>query len=189
MLNNWPVPACSVCDDLQRVRTNNYHSGSSACPACSDPGKRADMEVKAFQKNYAPPGIDVNDLQPKEYEFYAAMVAQGVNGLQALRWIEGQRYEPIGDAEFLKEIAKQLKPETVDLLRKEHRAWKASRNTPSSSSGHPPIMPIAPSATPSSGPRSMTEPSSKTTTTPLQKPLFRSSPLPETMPATKSDEA
>lgn len=64
-------------------------------------------EVSRLRAN--PPVLKLADLTEKEAALYRDWRAEGYHEFDCLRWIEGQRYEPIRDAEFLKDAREQFR--------------------------------------------------------------------------------
>jgi hypothetical protein len=104
------IVACRTCGDHKRVQA--VHE-SIPCPECKDwpKEKRDDLMRAATRAHAEKPSISETDLSDQE----AALVAEwgvlhpGVHRLTLLTWIEGRRYDPAKDPEFLAEARKRFK--------------------------------------------------------------------------------
>jgi hypothetical protein len=131
-MNPYARPlACAVCNDIRRVtkRIEARENDIVPCPRCGNfnAEEYERFRMDAWVKDQKPPEISELDLNEKEFVVYQRLRKEHpkVSKLTVLSWMEGQRYEAIGDVEFLKEITPLLKPETVEALRREYREWKA----------------------------------------------------------------
>lgn len=104
------IYACRTCHDYKRVHTQKE---SIECPECKgwDADKRNDLLRQATKARAEKPSIRMSDLSDEE----RALVAQWrvehprVHELTLLTWIEGRRYDPAKDPEFLAEARKRFK--------------------------------------------------------------------------------
>lgn len=105
------IVACKTCRDFKRV----YDGGpvSVPCPECSTwpPEKRIDLLREATRRDAQKPSITESDLSDSEKELMAKWsdAHPNVHKLTLLTWIEGRRYDPKEDPEFLAEARKAFK--------------------------------------------------------------------------------
>lgn len=83
------------------------------CDACGTltPDEYDRFTRDAWIKNTKPPGICELDLTNAELDIYKRMKQQNPHASKTtvLSWIEGQRYDPAKDEEFLKEAREKFK--------------------------------------------------------------------------------
>lgn len=94
-------PTCRSCGDIAAVSTTRFFRRSDSpeksdikpCPSCEG-GTRG-------SRHSSLPLLSTNDLTDGERTQVREWRAQGHHELDALRWVEGTRYRPEDDAEFL----------------------------------------------------------------------------------------
>jgi hypothetical protein len=104
------IYACRTCHDFKRVYADR---ATVECPECKawPQEKREDLLRNATRERAEKPSIRASDLTDEE----RAIVAQWridhplVHELTLLTWIEGRRYDPEKDPEFLAEARKRFK--------------------------------------------------------------------------------
>ena len=115
--NPWRrEPICTHCNDLRIVSTTDTHRRSSEpekseltpCPYCGDPVKREKLKFERYKTINPPPEISEKDLTPEERELVKDWRNRGFHAADCLRWIEGRRYEPSEDKEFLVQVEREL---------------------------------------------------------------------------------
>jgi hypothetical protein len=102
---------CFRCDDYRVVQVGHE---SAPCPACGTDEQRRAL----FRERAVMPAISTDSLDETEKDLVREWRARGFHELDCLRWIEGRRYDPLKDAEWLKEARAHWKAW--------HTAWKAS---------------------------------------------------------------
>ena len=123
--NPWAAkPICSVCNDIRRIAPDRFARESIPCPTCGctcerppkgqrlvcscDGGRRhADLIHKRQMDTY--PVLKMSDLTEEEVKIVNDWKAQRHHELDCLRWIEGRRYDPTKDEEFLKEAREEFR--------------------------------------------------------------------------------
>lgn len=125
-------PACPVCDDTRMVTSSvrAREADVSPCPRCgADPHPR-EPESKESRERYdhfvrtrfietsVAPAISQLDLTPEEFKTYQRLRDEHpeASGTTVLSWIEGQRYDPSKDEEFMRDA------------REHFRKWRADRD-------------------------------------------------------------
>lgn len=116
-MNPFAVPyACPKCKDFRYLaRYASARQGDLVkCDKC---GLMESDEYEAFKRdawkaNHRQPEICELDLTPDEFKVYEAARAQypQVSKTTVLSWMEGQRYDPSKDQEFLAEAREKFKP-------------------------------------------------------------------------------
>ena len=108
-------PYCSLCGDF-RVRTRNARASKSDLVPCDRCGLLTEDEYQRFKrdawiKNQTPPTICELDLTPEEFKVCETLKALNPHASKAtvLSWMEGQRYDPSKDEEFLREARQKFK--------------------------------------------------------------------------------
>ncbi len=109
-MNPFAMPfACPRCQD-SRVVTRFPSARGKDIVKCRDCGSMTDEEYDRFRRDawakaHKPPSICELDLTPAEFETYQKMRLEHPNASKftVLSWIEGQRYDPSKDEEFLAE--------------------------------------------------------------------------------------
>lgn len=109
-MNPYARPyACPTCQDC-RVVTRWPSARDKDLVRCQKCGLLNDEEYERFRRDawvrdHTPPEICQLDLAPEEFKTYERMRAEHPNAskLTLLSWIEGQRYDPAKDPEFLAE--------------------------------------------------------------------------------------
>lgn len=118
--NKWArKPACSTCNDIRRItkRVAAREADVTPCPTCgnlnSDEYER--FRRDAWARDSKPPEITLLDLTADELLTFRRWQAEhpSVSKMTLLSWIEGGRYDPSKDEEFLAEA------------REEFRKWRA----------------------------------------------------------------
>lgn len=129
---NWPrytaKPACRWCRDF-RAMLDNFGQVIS-CKECGslDEGGYAAYR-KERHKALAPrPEITQLDLDAEEFAEYnrLAKLHPGVSGLTVLSWMEGRRYKPSEDAEFMADVEQRMELWRAEQRRKAEeigRSW------------------------------------------------------------------
>ena len=101
---------CRTCRDAGRVYIGPREG---PCPECSSwpPEKREDMIRAATRAKAEKPSITTADLTDDERELLKewTLCNPHTSQLTFLTWIEGRRYDPSKDEEFLKEARKKFK--------------------------------------------------------------------------------
>ena len=123
-------PLCDICLDSREVQTK--HHGTEKCQrcGCTDPdpekGHRRTKDCGGCRWRRAayidrlkahPSDVRPADLTEKEMALWDRWSAEGYNPLDGLRWVEGQRYDPSKDEEFLtdaREKFRQWRRDAVD---------------------------------------------------------------------------
>lgn len=104
------VIACRTCRDFGMVYDG---PGEKKCPECSgwSDEVRADLLKEATRRAAEKPSITMADLTDEEKALFAEWVVMHprVHKLTLLTWIEGRRYDPSKDEEFLVEARKRFK--------------------------------------------------------------------------------
>lgn len=95
-------PACSVCSDLKVVLQKNCRD-TARCPRCGSFNEDSYRSFRAahFEKVNSFPEITQSDLSADEATFYLDQVRAGHNKITVLGWIEGRRYDPSRDDDFV----------------------------------------------------------------------------------------
>ena len=111
-MNPWAFPPkCAACNDATWVAAdhNRRRSNMKACPICSDPVVK-DKLTGEWLRRYSPtPTIRVGDLDENETKRLNLFKQEGYSEWDGLRWIEGSRYDPLYDEEFLKEAREEFR--------------------------------------------------------------------------------
>lgn len=101
--------ACRSCWDHRVVWTGHREI---PCPLCStwDADRRREELRADTARRAVKPGIDQMDLTPEEFERYLALkrTRPDANNITVLAWVEGQRYRPEEDPEFLGLVERRL---------------------------------------------------------------------------------
>lgn len=104
------VVSCKTCRDFGKVYDGKL---TVDCPECScwPPDKRAEMARYATKAIAEKPSITEADLSDSEKDLFAQWTLDfpHVHRLTLLTWIEGRRYDPLKDEEFLAEARKRYK--------------------------------------------------------------------------------
>jgi len=104
------IHACRTCYDYGRVAVG---VSEHECPECSswDADKRADMLKQAVRDQADKPSISPADLTDDEKELLKewTLCHPHVSQMTLLTWIEGRRYDPSKDQEFLAEARKRYR--------------------------------------------------------------------------------
>jgi hypothetical protein len=95
---------CGTCRDLRVLAAPEGTPGTVQCPACGTDEQRREL----FIKNKTMPEICVSDLTPEEQDLFRGWRIRGHHELDCLRWIEGRRYNPKEDAEFMADVKVRL---------------------------------------------------------------------------------
>jgi hypothetical protein len=116
--NPWIAPpVCPTCGDARHVFLTPRAGGESArraaelfpCPDCADELKRTNLFDEWRKKNRPAPGLRDVDLSDEEAKLLREWRSLGFHELEALRWLEGRRYDPGKDQAFQAELAKARK--------------------------------------------------------------------------------
>lgn len=104
--------ACEKCDDL-RVVTKSVRAATTDLVRCGVCGNYNDDEYRRFRaaawvKAQPPVGICEIDLTPDEFKVYQGLRERhpDTSKTTILMWVEGQRYDPAKDEEWLKTVAR-----------------------------------------------------------------------------------
>lgn len=116
MNNPYAMPyACEKCRDV-RTMTRSVRAREADLVACDKCGLLNDEEYERFRtdawaRQQEPPEICELDLTPEEFKTHAAFREQfpRVSKLTLLSWMEGQRYNPAEDVEFLEDARAKFK--------------------------------------------------------------------------------
>jgi len=104
------IVACRKCSDYKRVYADRE---CVPCPDCAgwDVETRLKILKDATRAGAEKPSIRMVDLSDEEKVLMAkwAVEHQNVHELTLLTWIEGRRYDPKDDPEFLAEARKAFK--------------------------------------------------------------------------------
>ena len=104
------VHACRTCNDFGWV-TDGYKD--EKCPECSvwNEDKRVEMLKQAIRRSAEKPSITTADLSDDERATLREWTLKHpeASELTMLTWIEGRRYDPARDQEFLVEARKAFK--------------------------------------------------------------------------------
>lgn len=104
------IVACKTCRDFKKVYSGNH---TIDCPECSSwpDGKRDDLLKLATKEVAEKPSITESDLSDEEKSLMASWAIDhpNVHKLTLLTWIEGRRYDPKNDPEFLADARKAFK--------------------------------------------------------------------------------
>ena len=107
--------ACPVCRD-SRMRTRSSRASKTDLVACDVCGLMNTEEYEKFRRDawirdHKPPTICELDLTPAELTVYKQMrmTHPKVSKTTVLSWMEGQRYDPSKDEEFLAEAREKFK--------------------------------------------------------------------------------
>lgn len=104
------IYACRTCHDFKRVHAGNR---DVECPECAgwDAEKRDHLLRQATKERAEKPSIRMADLSDDERALVAAWRLEhpNVHELTLLTWVEGRRYDPEKDPEFLAEARKRFK--------------------------------------------------------------------------------
>jgi len=104
------IVACKTCRDFKKVYSGNH---TIDCPECSSwpDGKRDDLLKLATKELAEKPSITESDLSGEEKALMASWAVDhpNVHKLTLLTWIEGRRYDPAKDPEFLTDARKAFK--------------------------------------------------------------------------------
>lgn len=132
---------CGSCEDFRVIAappglkdSDEKPIRSVPCPYCGTDEKRRDL----FTKRALIPEIRVSDLTEEEQELFRDWRIRGHHELDCLRWIEGRRYVPEKDPEFMADCNKRL-AEWRQARDEQHEKW--CRDHPSWSSAKTPQMP------------------------------------------------
>jgi hypothetical protein len=97
---------CGFCQDFRRVASppgtvdaNGAPIRTIPCPYCGTDEQRREK----FKQSKSMPEIRVSDLTEDEMATFRQWRGAGHHELDCLRWIEGSRYKPEEDKDFLKE--------------------------------------------------------------------------------------
>src|ERR1022692_2902163 len=100
-------PACPLCSDTRRVTTHVRAHESDIIP-CGKCGNLNDDEYERFRldawvRDQKAPEICELDLTPVEFERFQKLRQEHpkTSKTTILSWVEGQRYDPSKDEEFL----------------------------------------------------------------------------------------
>lgn len=104
------IYACRTCHDYRRVYVGPSETTCQECAGWPEE-KRAEVLRNATRDRAEKPSITSADLTDEEKEIFSEWVIQHphVHKLTLLTWIEGRRYDPAKDEEFLKEARKRFK--------------------------------------------------------------------------------
>lgn len=104
------IYACNTCHDFKRVYAGKK---DVECPECSQwtDDQRATIRRSATRDRAEKPAIHAEDLTQEERDLVAQWRIDYplVHELTLLTWIEGRRYDPAKDEEFLAIARKQFK--------------------------------------------------------------------------------
>lgn len=103
-------PACLVCDDLRVVQ--GRFGAAQSCPSCGEMGPEsyAAFRRDRYRETRPEPELSILDLTPEEFAVFRAWQVDHAqtSKLTLLSWIEGRRYEPRKDPEFVAEVAARM---------------------------------------------------------------------------------
>lgn len=104
------IHACRTCGDFKKV----YDGPRTIdCPECASwpDEKRRDLLRNATREHAEKPSINDSDLSDAEKDLIAewTVAHPHVHRLTFLTWIEGRRYDPSKDPDFLAEARKRFK--------------------------------------------------------------------------------
>lgn len=120
MTQDWSNPfampfACPRCRDNRMVARYASARKEDLVP-CDKCGLMGSEEYSRFRRDawaqsMKPPEITQLDLTPEEFQTYEAMRAAhpNVSRTSILSWLEGQRYNPAEDIEFLEDARAKFK--------------------------------------------------------------------------------
>ncbi len=120
--------ACPTCLDVRRCVDRGWTD--VPCPRCGTLDKDAYERLQAdhARRTALMPDITALDLTPEEFELYDDWRKRFpyAHGRTLLSWIEGRRYDPSKDAEFLRDCEAALKrwrndPDRITPEREEPR--------------------------------------------------------------------
>jgi hypothetical protein len=107
--------SCPICRDF-RTRTRSTRAVKGDLVPCDRCGLLSPEEYERFRrdawvKNQIPPSICELDLTAVELALYQTMRVQNPHAAKAtvLTWMEGQRYDPSKDEEFLANARQHFK--------------------------------------------------------------------------------
>ena len=95
---------CGTCQDFRVVAAPEGTDGSIPCPDCGTDEKRR----LVFTTSKSMPQIRLSDLNDEESDLFRQWRFRGHHELDCLRWIEGRRYDPEKDSEFMADVEKHL---------------------------------------------------------------------------------
>ena len=95
---------CGTCRDFRVVAAPEGTDGSIPCPDCGTDEKRR----LVFTASKSMPRIRIDDLDEEESDLFRQWRFRGHHELDCLRWIEGRRYDPEKDPEFIADCEKRL---------------------------------------------------------------------------------
>lgn len=106
-------PACDVCKDHQVVTINRCQRETVPCPRCGFLNEKSYDEFRAahMASVRAQPEVSQGNLSADEAAFYLEQTRAGHNRLTVLSWIEGRRYDPSKDEDFVKLVKKTVRKE------------------------------------------------------------------------------
>ena len=102
-------PACADCNDIRRItkRVAAREADVIPCPTCGNLNgdEYEKFRRDAWARDNKQPEIHLLDLTDDEMATFKRMQAENPNASKTtiLSWIEGARYDPSKDEEFLKE--------------------------------------------------------------------------------------
>jgi hypothetical protein len=118
---------CGLCEDFRRVDAPPGLIAASGepirtvpCPSCGTDEQRRE---KFIQSNRLP-ALRISDLTEDEMATFRQWRGAGHHELDCLRWIEGGRYKPEEDKEFLKECFFKL----AEWREARDKAWEKRGN-------------------------------------------------------------
>jgi hypothetical protein len=109
-MSRWTrPPACETCNDFRRVECRHK---VETCPACGHlvDDAYADLRRGRYRDTHGLPEITVADLSPTEWEEFTRLrtAYPDASKLTVLGWLEGRRYHPRDDPQFLEDAETEL---------------------------------------------------------------------------------
>lgn len=115
-MNPFALPfACLRCHDVRTVtrRVEAREKDLVPCPSCGTIGDEeyGRFRSNAFIKSHAAPTLCELDLTPEEFAVFKKIREEHplASKTSVLSWLEGQRYNPAEDVEFLEEARTKFK--------------------------------------------------------------------------------
>lgn len=111
--------ACRACRDIRLVWSGHKEIPCPSCSGLCDEDREARIRAASAER-LPKPGIVLLDLTPEEFETYRELLRANPSAhkLTVLSWVEGLRYHPAEDPEFL-----ALVEERMAKWRRRSMAW------------------------------------------------------------------
>ncbi len=105
--NPWvPPPVCTTCRDARWISPTRTARRKELvrCPDCGDESQRNKLWMNWCRLYDPPADITEKDLTPEEVLVVQGWRRQNFHMADCLRWIEGRRYDPEKDPQFLEDV-------------------------------------------------------------------------------------